>query len=146
MTAPTRRTAPAATGRAPVTRAAPARQAPPSQPAPQPARRSVPTAIARSTVTQKNQQTGETVVLRDDEARSEVPDLQTVPHVGRITVNGGVTVNMGNFEFIRADVHIEMPCLPTDEGFAEAHEYARRKVGEFIAEDVAAAKERMAGL
>ena len=137
---PTRRTqptaAPAAPGRAPVTQA--------QQPASAPRR--APVAIARSTVTQRNQQTGETVVLRDEEARSDVPELAHVPNVARVTVSGGVTINMGNYEFIRADSQVEMPCLPTEEACDAAHAFAKAKVAEYIAEDVEAAKARMASL
>lgn len=103
-------------------------------------------AVARSTVTRVNSETKETQVLSDSEIRSEVTELVNVRNVARVTISGGVTINMGNFEFIRADASVEMPCLPDAAALDDAHAFAKAKVGEYIADDVEAYKQRLATL
>lgn len=57
----------------------------------------------------------ETIHLRKD---------VNVPHPAYIRVAGGKTVNLGNYESLRVDIAIEMPCAPTQEGILETYEEA----------------------
>ena len=43
--------------------------------------------------------------------RSEFPEGVEVAHVG---VSAGMTVNLGNFESLRIDCTVRLPCLPED--------------------------------
>lgn len=56
-----------------------------------------------------------------------------------ITVEGGRTLNLGNFESARVGVTMTMPC--TKETLEEAYTYATEWVSEKIEEAVKAAKE-----
>lgn len=44
-------------------------------------------------------------------------------NVTKIKVSGGLTKNMGNFESLRVDVAIEMPCPATPDGIEKAYQY-----------------------
>lgn len=122
----------------------PAQSAPLAAAAPAPRVSRTPQSRVAAEVTTKNRETGRVSVVRQDEVRENVDELASVPHVARVSISGGLTVNMGDFEFVRADVTIDMPCLPTDEAINDAREYAKAKVVEFLQEDVASAKARRA--
>lgn len=50
-----------------------------------------------------------------------------------VRVMAGLTVNQGNYEFLRIDVSVSLPCLPTEveAAYAKASDY----VAEFISEE-----------
>ena len=102
---------------------------------------SPPKAVVQATVSRKTKE-GRTEVLRDDEVRSYVEELANAPHVARVRVSGGITKNMGEFEFIRVDVSVDMPCLPDldgDFGILATKQFCSTKVDEFVAEEVSLA-------
>jgi len=42
----------------------------------------------------------------------------------RVQVTAGVTRALGDFEFMRMDVSVTLPCMPTQEGIEDAYERA----------------------
>ena len=110
-----------------------------------PARKTQRQATARTTTSRKGPSTdGQWQTTRDDEVRSADSPLflEDVQHVALVCIKGGVTRNMGEFEFIRVDAEVTMPCLPIEEGEGGinwAKEFCSRKVTEFINDEVALA-------
>jgi hypothetical protein len=50
--------------------------------------------------------------------------LESVPpNPARIRYAAGLTRSLGQFEFARIDVSLEMPCAPTDEGIEATYTY-----------------------
>jgi hypothetical protein len=65
----------------------------------------------------------------------KIKDLEG--NVTRVRVSGGLTKNMGNYESLRVDVSIEMPCPATPEGVEKAYQYCAVWVPERIKNMVA---------
>ena len=66
---------------------------------------------------------------------------------GRVIISLGATINIGDFEFARVDVGLQMPFAPTtakerDEVFAETMEWTKTKLREEIAKVVEVAKSK----
>lgn len=61
--------------------------------------------------------------------RAEFPEGVEPAHV---TVNAGLTVNLGNFESLRLDCSVRIPCLPTeiDAAYEVAAEFVSTKINE----------------
>jgi len=61
--------------------------------------------------------------------RTEFPEGVEPAHV---TVNAGLTVNLGNFESLRLDCSVRVPCLPTeiDAAYDIAAEFVSTKINE----------------
>lgn len=57
-----------------------------------------------------------------------VPIFHTVP--GRVSVKGGLTINMGNMEFARVDVEVAMPCYPEESEVNRTLDFCERIVGD----------------
>jgi hypothetical protein len=53
--------------------------------------------------------------------------------VARVEVGIGVTVNIGNFESLRVDVRVSVPCLPAE--VDEAYQQASEKVEALVVEE-----------
>lgn len=51
----------------------------------------------------------------------------------RVQVSAGLTVNMSNFEFVRVDVSVSLPCLPSE--VEETYEAASEHVANFLHEE-----------
>lgn len=68
------------------------------------------------------------------------PSAEDVPHPAYVTVRGGVTVNMGNFNSVKCEVAISMPCAPN----AEACEQTYADCSAFVEEKLL--KERDAAM
>lgn len=100
-------------------------------------------AVVRTTVAHKSPAThGEWQTTRDEEVRTLAEALADAPHVGHVRVGGGVTLGRGNFEFIRIDQSVELPCLPSidgEHGINETQALLTQKVREFIDEEIALA-------
>jgi len=69
-----------------------------------------------------------------EEGTLEVHKFVTDP--ARVNVDFGFTVNMGNYEFVRIDVGISVPCYKeeADEAYEHAKEWASSRVKEEIAD------------
>jgi hypothetical protein len=72
---------------------------------------------------------------------SEVNDVETVHDfkesensISYVKVNGGYTKNLGNFESLRVDVSLELPCKASEKGIAKAFKYASDWVPAKLAE------------
>lgn len=52
-----------------------------------------------------------------------------------IRVGAGLTINMDNFESLRIDCAVTLPCLPTGAGMQKAYETASNFVADKIAEE-----------
>lgn len=58
--------------------------------------------------------------------------LESVPHVARVEVGAGATVNVGEYESLRADVRISIPCSPTEEMITEAYNRASYLASKYL--------------
>ena len=54
--------------------------------------------------------------------------------IARVRVNGGITKNLGNYESLRCDVTLELPCASTQAGVEAAFEYAKDWIAEKVTE------------
>ena len=57
-----------------------------------------------------------------------VPIFRTTP--ARVRVNGGMTISLGNMEFARVDVAVEMPCYPEESEVNRTLDFCDRIVGD----------------
>ncbi len=64
-----------------------------------------------------------------------VPDFKGLP-TGRVTVNGQVVKNLGNFESARVGVEISLPCLPTEEEVVRVYGSIQVLVGDILEEQL----------
>ena len=64
------------------------------------------------------------------------------PHA-TVSVGMGITVNMGNYESTRVDVHVSLPCYPVE--VPQAYEEAKRIVEEKLRAEVRELRESMKG-
>ena len=55
-------------------------------------------------------------------------------HLTRIRVSGGLTKNIGNYESLRCDVSIEMPCKTAEEDIISTFNYSKDWVDKRIKE------------
>lgn len=93
----------------------PPRPEPTPRPAP-PARRAPPVNVVQGTrnTTVSTHQGRSTVSEHgQDERLFEFP-IPDGREPARVSVSFGRTVNMGNFEFVRIDVSVSLPCMPDD--------------------------------
>lgn len=72
---------------------------------------------------------------------SEVNEVETVHDfkdsedaIARVKVNGGYTKNLGNFESLRVDVSLELPCRASEKSMQSAFKYASDWVPNKLAE------------
>ncbi len=84
------------------------------------------------------------VLYSSKEAESfpvQLQDLGSEVKVARVRAAGGITKNMGNFESLRIDVSIELPCVAEASSVEAAFSYGKKwvsdKVNEMIREAVA---------
>lgn len=69
---------------------------------------------------------------RNKEVNLEIKTFLSTP--ARVKVAYGVTLNMGDYEYARIDVGVELPCYPAevDEAFKEANEVAGEELHKSI--------------
>lgn len=60
--------------------------------------------------------------------------------MARVRFAAGATLNMGNFESLRYDVAVEVPCKPARESIDMAYDYARKLVDEKLQAEIDAAR------
>jgi hypothetical protein len=53
-------------------------------------------------------------VLEDVETEEPLEILTYESEVGRVGITKGVTLNLGDFRSVRADVHLTLPCYPEE--------------------------------
>jgi hypothetical protein len=59
--------------------------------------------------------------------------------VGLVEVGGSVTRNLGDFNFVRVEVKVSVPCYPEGSEIDRAKLFAADKVDKFIQEELATA-------
>ena len=65
------------------------------------------------------------------------PDGQRITQdAAQVSISGGLTRNQGDFNSIRVDVGVTLPCAATSEGVQQARDMAGRLVDQFIAEEL----------
>ena len=74
---------------------------------------------------------GEELDSNEESSEVAVPFFGEV-EVGRVRVGGGVTRNMGDFNSVRLDVAVELPCLPVAEEVERAYGIASRMVEGYL--------------
>lgn len=52
-----------------------------------------------------------------------------------VKVGAGLTISMGNFESLRVDVSISMPCMPTEQAINDAYETVSQMVADKVADE-----------
>ena len=56
-------------------------------------------------------------------------------HPAFVKVGAGMTINQGNFESLRIDCSVTVPCTNTEDGIQKAYEFASDFVADKIAEE-----------
>lgn len=56
---------------------------------------------------------------------------------GSVRLGAGLTISMGNFESLRVDCAVTVPCRDSDAGYEEAYEFASQFVSDKISEEQA---------
>lgn len=77
---------------------------------------------------------GSKLILYRDNGGEILMAKEVAVDFGRATSKLGVTLNLGNFESLRVDVGVEMPCNPIDMGLAidDAYVLAEEKLIEKV--------------
>jgi len=81
------------------------------------------------------------------EVKIPVPVIEGPP--AKVRVSGGVTRSLGNFEFARIDVAVELPCQPNKDDIDHTYDFASRTVEDYLSyeigevDDVASLEERL---
>lgn len=83
-----------------------------------------------------NRLTKEVIEKHDENERILVPDFQGP--VGQVTVSGGMTKNLGDFESARIDISFSLPCQPVHEELIRVSDELQTLVSELLAEQVEA--------
>lgn len=82
--------------------------------------------------------------MADEEAETRrVPvNIEDCQNPAYVQVGGGITKNMGDFNSIRVDVKVTMPCLPTDDKVREVYKELSDTVDELLTEELELAEEK----
>lgn len=84
------------------------------------------------------------VPIREEESKIPVDDLQDIQNPARVRVSGGITKKTGGeFEFIRVDVSVEMPCAPNEKAVKKTYKDTAALVEKMIEKEVAYAEGRL---
>lgn len=75
---------------------------------------------------------------RDKFASVKVP-CPRFENPARVRVGGSVTRNLGDFNSVRVEVSVELPCQPTEADIDNASSYASHLVDGYIARELAIA-------
>lgn len=75
--------------------------------------------------------------LVDEQTNLKVPNFNGLP-VARVTVSGGTTKNLGNFESARIGVEISLPCYPVEEEIVRVYGELQELVGEMVSDQMKA--------
>lgn len=87
---------------------------------------------------------GAEVAIREDEERIPVDDLQEIVNPARVRVTAGLTqAGPNQFEFVRVDVSVEMPCEPTEKAVKKCYLNCSNLVEDMIEKERKYAQERM---
>lgn len=73
-----------------------------------------------------------------DEETIEVPFFEAEP--ARISVKGGITKNMGDYNSIRVDVEVVMPCYPVKSEIDRAYDACSRFIDEYLSAELSKAQ------
>jgi hypothetical protein len=67
-----------------------------------------------------------------------IPTTEPISTPATINVSSGITLNLGNYESLRVDVGITLPCKPTkkdvEDTYAKALQFVEEKLAEQVAE------------
>ncbi len=80
------------------------------------------------------------VQVGDKQAEQKTIPNEQISTPATITVSSGITLNLGNYESLRVDVGISLPCKPTKKDVEETYTKALQFVEEKLAEQVAEIK------
>lgn len=58
------------------------------------------------------------------------------PSPAYVKVSGGLTKNMGDYNSVRIDVAVTMPCLPTDQDVRSTYESVSKLVDELLSKEL----------
>jgi hypothetical protein len=78
---------------------------------------------------------------KNEELQHTKTEISKTP-LSRIKVGGSVTKNMGNYNSIKIEVMLELPCKSTKESLQKAYVYASEWVSDKIEEEIAIAEGR----
>lgn len=94
---------------------------------------------AKATLTSAHKEAGQP--WKDEKHAQKVvhPSLMHPPHPAIVTVKGGQTLKVGDFEFVRMDVELSMPCEASD--IESMYEFTSDWVSTKLAEAVKGIKE-----
>lgn len=81
-----------------------------------------------------NNLTKEVIEDETTHERIMVPDFQG--EVGRVTISGGVTKSLGNFESARIDVSFSLPCQPVHEELIRVQDELQMLVSDVLEEQL----------
>jgi len=83
-------------------------------------------------VIHKDGNTQKEIVLYKEEYSMAKKKVQNIKHVTHVGASMGLTMNLGNFEWARIDVWLQVPCDPanTDSAYKEATEWIEQRVSE----------------
>jgi hypothetical protein len=104
-------------------------------PTPPKVRSRVQRATGRGTVTTSRQ------INREEEVSDtrDFEDEVNCPNPAYVSVSQGMTKNMGDYNSVKINVHVSLPCLPYDDDIRRAHVRASKLVNEFLDEEYEAA-------
>src|SRR5690625_88214 len=77
--------------------------------------------------TREKKSSGEVTELEESIVKEPV-DIGDLLNPGYVKIGAGITKNVGDYNFIRVDVSISMPCEPNQEGYDEAYEETTKLV------------------
>lgn len=80
------------------------------------------------------------VQVGDKQAEQKTIPAEPISTPATITVSSGITLNLGNYESLRIDVGISLPCKPTKKDVEDTYTKALQFVEEKLAEQVAEIK------
>lgn len=76
-----------------------------------------------------------------DEKQYETDGRRTIfaegEEAGSVRLSAGLTIGIGQFEFLRVDCSINVPCRDSEAGYEEAYNYASQFVSDKISEEQA---------
>lgn len=88
-----------------------------------------------ATVTAGHSVTQNREVVKEGQQSKAFPVDELPEHVARVRISAGITESLGNFEFVRIDASVEMPCAPNKESILKTKERVAKLVVSFIEEE-----------
>jgi hypothetical protein len=97
------------------------------------------TSVSKS-VTQKQ---GREVTREEESVTERDPiDIGAIDNPAYVRVGGGITKNLGDFNSLRVDISVSLPCPPNEEAINTAYTSASSIVDTLISQELENAEER----